>query len=231
MEEENEVKLHGMWVSTYSKRVELALRVKGIPYEYIEEDLSNKSPLLLQYNPVHKKVPVLVHNGKPLAESGIILEYIDETWNYAPLLLPEDPYQRAQIRFWANFIDHQMFEAVAKVLTTDGEAQKTAIEEAYENMEAIEKGMEQLFPDGARKIDGQNLGLLDIMVSAVLGTQRANEQVQGVKIVDPERFPLMFSWVEQLNELPVVKGVFPPHAKVVAFLQFIRKNALKPSSS
>lgn len=104
MEEENKVKLHGTWISTYSKRVELALRVKGIPYDYLEEDLSNKSPLLLQYNPVHKKIPVLVHNGKPIPESSIILEYIDETWKNAPRFLPEDPYQRAQIRFWAGFI-------------------------------------------------------------------------------------------------------------------------------
>lgn len=108
MEGENEVKLHGMWASTYSKRVELALRVKGIPYEYIEEDLRNKSPLLLQYNPVYKKVPVLVHNGKPIAESYIILEYIDETWQNGPRLLPQDPYQRAQIRFWASFIQQQV---------------------------------------------------------------------------------------------------------------------------
>lgn len=67
MAEENKVTLHGFWASPYSKRVELALKVKGIPYEYVEEDLKNKSPLLLHYNPVHKKVPVLVHNGKPIA--------------------------------------------------------------------------------------------------------------------------------------------------------------------
>ncbi|KAK3226837.1 hypothetical protein Dsin_006699 [Dipteronia sinensis] len=88
MEGKNQVKLHGVWVSSYSKRVELALNIKGIPYEYIEEDLSNKSPLLLQYNPIHKKISVLVHNGKPLAESMIILEYIDETWKNAHRLLP-----------------------------------------------------------------------------------------------------------------------------------------------
>ncbi|KAK3226773.1 hypothetical protein Dsin_006635 [Dipteronia sinensis] len=87
MEGKNQVKLHGVWVSSYSKRVELALSIKGIPYEYIEEDLSNKSHLLLQYNLIHKKIPVLVHNGKPLAESMIILEYIDETWKNAHRLL------------------------------------------------------------------------------------------------------------------------------------------------
>ncbi|GMQ10630.1 hypothetical protein CsSME_00053556 [Camellia sinensis var. sinensis] len=58
--------IHGTWASSYSKRVELALKIKRIPSEYVEEDLSNKSPLLLKYNLVHKKVPVLAHNGKPI---------------------------------------------------------------------------------------------------------------------------------------------------------------------
>ncbi|RVW90488.1 Glutathione S-transferase U10 [Vitis vinifera] len=103
MEEENQIKLHGMWGSTFTKRVELTLKLKGIPYEYIEEDLSNKSQLVLKYNPVHKKVPVLVHDGKPIIESLIILEYIDETWKNATRLLPDDPYERAKVRFWPVF--------------------------------------------------------------------------------------------------------------------------------
>ncbi|XAR50056.1 Glutathione transferase [Bertholletia excelsa] len=104
MAKENKVILHGMWISSYAKRVELALKAKGIPFEYVEEDLSNKSPRLLEYNPVHKKVPVLVHNGKRIAESLVILEYIDETWNNERRLLPDDPYKRAKVRFWAAFL-------------------------------------------------------------------------------------------------------------------------------
>lgn len=108
MADENRVTLHGMWASLYTKRLELALRMKGIEYDYVEEDMMNKSPQLLQYNPVHQKVPVLVHGGKAIPESLVILEYIDETWNGGPRLLPEDPYERVQVRFWANFLQQQV---------------------------------------------------------------------------------------------------------------------------
>lgn len=98
------MKLFGFWASPFPARVHWTLKLKGVEYEHIEENLSAKSPLLLQYNPIHKGVPVLVHNGEPLAESLVIMEYIDETWKQNPIL-PDDPYERALARFWAKFVD------------------------------------------------------------------------------------------------------------------------------
>jgi glutathione S-transferase len=104
----DEVVLLDFWPSMFGMRVRVALAEKGIKYQYKEQDLiRNKSELLLKMNPAHKKIPVLIHNGKPICESLIIVQYIDEVWNDRCPLLPSDPYQRAQASFWADFFDQK----------------------------------------------------------------------------------------------------------------------------
>ena len=100
------MKLLGAAVSPFAVLVRMALEMKGVSYEYIDEDLVNKSELLLKANPVHKKVPVLIHYGKPVCEALAIVEFVDELWDTAgPSILPTDPYQRAISRFWAAYTD------------------------------------------------------------------------------------------------------------------------------
>lgn len=104
----NQVVLLDYWVSMFGMRARIALAEKGVHYEYSEQDLGNKSPLLLKMNPIHKKIPVLIHNDKPICESLVILQYIDEVWNDKAPLMPTDPYEKAQVRFWADFIDKKV---------------------------------------------------------------------------------------------------------------------------
>jgi len=104
---QEEVKLFKLVGSPFSTRVEIALKLKGVEYKFEEEKVGNLSDTVIKYNPVYKKVPVLVHNGKPISESLVILEYIDETWKQNPIL-PSDPYKRALARFWSKFIDDKV---------------------------------------------------------------------------------------------------------------------------
>lgn len=106
----DEVRLLGTWPSLYVIRVKIALELKGVSYEYLEQQLGeNKSELLIKSNPVYKKVPVLIHKDQPICESAIILQYIDEVWAEAGLsILPSDPYERAIARFWAGYIDDKV---------------------------------------------------------------------------------------------------------------------------
>ncbi|KAJ8567909.1 hypothetical protein K7X08_020631 [Anisodus acutangulus] len=94
-------------------RVRIALAEKGIQYEYKEQNLMNKSPLLLQMNPFHKKIPVLIHN-------------------------PSDPYERAHARFWADYVDKKIYDTGKKIWTSKVEDQEAANIEFIECLKLLE---------------------------------------------------------------------------------------------
>ena len=98
--------LHHAWRSSASRRVRLCLAEKGLSYDSFPVDmgaLEHHSPEYLRINP-NGVVPTLVHNGRPLHESGTICEYLDEL-SPDPPLRPADPYGRALMRNWIRHID------------------------------------------------------------------------------------------------------------------------------
>ncbi|KAM7501538.1 hypothetical protein LguiB_000442 [Lonicera macranthoides] len=179
-----EVKLIGTWPCPFGYRVIWALKLKGVEYGYVEKDLSNNSEMLLKYNPVHKEIPVLVHGGRAIAESTVILEYIEETWPNNPLL-PIDPFDKAQARFWIKFLEDKG-RAFVNVFHTVGEEQVKATKEAKEVLRVIEEdalGGENKF------FNGSKIGLIDIVFGWLAGWLPIFEEVNGLKLLDHNSFP------------------------------------------
>ncbi|KAK7307112.1 hypothetical protein VNO77_39883 [Canavalia gladiata] len=220
-EKASEVVLLGSWASSYCTRVALALKLKGIPYKYVEEDLRNKSELLIQHNPVHKKVPVLLHKGKSIPESLTILEYIDESWNYSPKLLPEDPYQRAKVRFWANYFDLKIMPCTNSILLSNGEERKKAIEDLNEMLRVLEKGVKEDLHEQFHFFNGETLGLLDIVVGTSCCNYKVFYEACNIEVIGPKMNPEIFMWVNAMKEHPLMKETLPPHDKLVAKIKGI----------
>ena len=105
------LKLCGFHLSNYHNKVRLALLEKGVPFEEDPCSPSQKDEWLAR-SPIGK-VPILeLEGGRRLAESEVILEYLEEAYPQKPLL-PKDPYERAKVRELVAFIELHL-ELVAR---------------------------------------------------------------------------------------------------------------------
>ncbi|KAG2550946.1 hypothetical protein PVAP13_9KG308900 [Panicum virgatum] len=215
----DDLKLLGMWASPFVLRVKLALSLKGLSYEYVEEDLGNKSELLLRSNPVHKAVPVLIHGGKPVCESSVILQYIDEAFAGAgPSLLPADPYDRAVARFWAAYIDDKMLAAWNQASRGKTEEERAeGMKQSLATVETLEGALRDDCGKGKPFFGGDSAGYVDVVLGGLLGWVRAHMELQGVNSLDPDRTPLLAAWAERFWSLEAVEPVMPDVSKLVEF--------------
>ncbi|CAL2280347.1 unnamed protein product [Prunus armeniaca] len=212
-----EVKVLGYWSSPYPYRVIWALKLKGVKYEYIEDDVYNKSDLLLQSNPVHKMVPVFFHGGKIIAESTVILEYIEETWPQNPLL-PNDPYARAMARFWMKFLDDKR-----KI----GDEHAKAVKDAQEIMTILEQhslGQNKFF-------NGDEIGMTDLVFGLITFWLEVMEEAAGVQVLEVNRFPRLQAWIKNFKEVPVIKENHPDKSRLLAYMKEGREERVKTATS
>ncbi|XP_004299656.1 PREDICTED: probable glutathione S-transferase [Fragaria vesca subsp. vesca] len=213
-----EVKLFRTWTSSFSLRIVWALKLKDVPYDTIFEDLSNKSPLLLQYNPIHKAIPVLVHNGKPIAESLVILEYIEETWKQNPLL-PQDPHDRATARFLAKFGDDKVMPSIVDAVFSEGKEQEEAIAKAKENLNYLEAELK-----GKKYFGGERIGFADIAQGWLAHSLKVLEEVTNTKLIVEDEFPLLSQWQKTFADAHIIRENWPPRGKLVAQCLFFREH-------
>jgi glutathione S-transferase len=103
--------------SVCCQKVRITLRAKGLNWEPIKVDLFKTE----QYDPKYLKlnpkgvVPTLVHDGKPVIESTLICEYIDETFPQQPQLMPADPWLQSRMRLWSKMVDEGLHDGVTEI--------------------------------------------------------------------------------------------------------------------
>ncbi|PUZ40412.1 hypothetical protein GQ55_9G421900 [Panicum hallii var. hallii] len=219
-----ELKLLGMWASPFVTRAKLALQIKGLSYEYVEEDLGSKSELLLSSNPVHKAVPVLIHDGKPVCESSVVVQYIDEAFAGAsPSLLPADPYERAVARFWAAYLEDKLvtpWRQVFRVKTDEERAE--VMRQTIAAADALEGGLKECSGGMGPFFGGESVGYVDVLLGGMISWVKATEVFSGAKIIDAAKTPLLAAWMERFCELNAARAVLQDVGALVEYARAVQ---------
>lgn len=87
--------LHGFAYSNYYNIVKHALMIKGVPFE--EQLVYPNTPELLAVNPAGKVPAMTTEHGSCLAESSVLVDYLEDAYPQTPLY-PADPEARARTR-------------------------------------------------------------------------------------------------------------------------------------
>lgn len=170
----------------YAARARIVLAEKGLEFELVEIDLSDRPGWLYEKNPTGR-VPVIEEDGWVLAESAVIMEYVEERYP-EPALLPPDPADRAAVRL---------------LIFRDDE-----LTDPYYALRRGEDGAEERFDAALAKLDvrlyergylgGTDFGLADIaLVPWVL---RARDMLG----VDFSGYPSLGAWLERVEDRPSV---------------------------
>jgi glutathione S-transferase len=171
----------------YCARARIVLAEKGIEFETVEIDLSDRPAWLYDKNPTGR-VPVIEEDdGRPLPESAVIMEFLEERYPEPPLL-PPDPADRAFVRLLI-FRDHELTDPYYAVRRgEDGAAEQ--LDSALAKLDV------QLYEQD--HLGGAEYGLADIaLVPWVL---RARDML-GVNL---NGYPSLGAWLDRLEERPAV---------------------------
>jgi glutathione S-transferase len=98
--------LYNAPASTCSQKVRMALAEKGLPWRDRRVNLNANEHLedwYLKINP-NGVVPTLDHAGRIVLDSSVINEYLEDVFPAKPLL-PAEPWARAHVRAWRQYID------------------------------------------------------------------------------------------------------------------------------
>jgi glutathione S-transferase len=107
-------------ISWFSRKVEIALAEKSLPFEQVLVPFSqtrgyfDKPANVTRINP-KRQVPVMVDGELELYDSSVICEYLDERYPALPLL-PQEASARAQCRIWTIFGDDVMLDPIRKLM-------------------------------------------------------------------------------------------------------------------
>lgn len=195
----------------YVQRAAIALAEKGVPFRRRDVDLAHKPGWFLAVSPLGR-TPVLLVGDRPVFESAVILDYLDEA--VAPALHPADPLERAEHRAWIAFASAVLDDIARLYAAPDEPALVNARTRLADHLGRVE---ERLLAEPW--FDGQAFSLVDAAFGPVFRYLDAFERIGLDGWLDGR--PKLVRWRHALALRPSVRDAvdasYPD--RLMAFLE------------
>ncbi len=147
------LELYGHPFSSYTWKAEIALLEKGVPYTFkpLGPDQAKNGEALRAHWPLGK-FPLLVDDGRPVAESSIIIEYLDLHHPGSTTLIPQAPEAALKARFLDRVFDNHVMtpmQAVVNEYLIDANApDQTRIARAHAALDTVYTWLDEKLGSG-----------------------------------------------------------------------------------
>ena len=205
-------KLYCATFCPFAQSAWIALLLKKVDFEYIEQDPYNKSPEWLAVNP-RGLVPVIILNGKSVYESSVCVEYAEDLWPAEPNLLPKDAYGRAYARIWGDFVAKKLIPPhFAVLLRQTAEEQDLAKQQILTNLLEFSKAMDETGPF----FQGNTISYVDIIYAP--WASRIPVVLKHYRNFDVPKSPeyqRYHKWFDAVKAHPVVMATLPSEEEML----------------
>ena len=187
------VVLHGYQYSFYLRIARLALIEKGVAYERVEVDpFADDVPAAYLAMHPFRRVPVLVHDGFVLYETGAITRYVDESFP-GPGLQPAAPRERARLTQIISVVDSYAYWPMVRQVFSHSVfrprmGQPVVVEEIARGLEGSNRALGALeaLAAGGDFLVGTRLSLADLHLAPMVAYFAAASEARGVIAAYPK---------------------------------------------
>jgi glutathione S-transferase len=203
------LKLVSFELCPYVERSRIVLLEKRVPHDVQFIDLAAKPAWFLAVSPMGR-VPVLLVDDRPIFESMVINELIEEL-HPDPPLLPDGPIDRAEARSWIVFANDVVFPAsFAATLALAGGGAGDALAKPLATLrDALGKLEAQVARGGGPNFSGAAFTLVDAAFAPFLRRWRVAEGWGVPEARMLGAFPAVSAWADALLARPSVRDVEP----------------------